>query len=74
MTLDSALDRVSALLGVTLDWMELQDFLPAGADLRLRKSALASSFVAALERARLGRAELRQEEIFGPMHLRRIKA
>ncbi len=74
MTLDSALDRVSAMLGVTLDWMELQDFLPPGADRRLRRSALASSFVAALELARLGKAELRQEEIFGPMHLRRIKA
>ncbi|WEK48070.1 MAG: ScpA family protein [Candidatus Andeanibacterium colombiense] len=74
MTLDSALDRVSAMLGVTLDWMELREFLPAGPDTRLRRSALASSFVAALELARLGKAELRQEEIFGPMHLRRIKA
>ena len=56
MTLDSALDRVSAMLGVTLDWMELRAFLPGGAEPRLRRSALASSFVAALELARLGRA------------------
>ena len=28
MTLESALARVSAMLGVTLDWMEIQDFLP----------------------------------------------
>jgi segregation and condensation protein A len=62
------------MLGVTLDWMELQEFLPAGSDARLRRSALASSFVAALELARRGKAEIRQEEIFGPMHLRRIKA
>jgi segregation and condensation protein A len=61
------------MLGVTLEWMELKDFLPPQADPKLRKSALASSFLAALELARLGRAELRQEEIFGPMHLRRIK-
>ena len=73
MTLDSALDRVSAMLGVTLDWMQLEEFLPANTDRRLRRSALASSFVAALELARLGKAEIRQEEIFGPMHLRRIK-
>jgi len=73
MTLDSALDRVSAMLGVTLDWMQLEDFLPPHADRRLRRSALASSFVAALELARLGKAEIRQEETFGPMHLRRIK-
>lgn len=72
MTLDSALDRVSAMLGVTLDWMELKDFLPHQSNPRLQRSALASSFVAALELARLGRAEMRQEETFGPLHLRRL--
>ncbi|UVI40444.1 segregation/condensation protein A [Qipengyuania spongiae] len=73
MTLDSALDRVSAMLGVTLDWMELREFLPAHAEPRLRRSALASSFVAALELARLGRAELRQDETFGALRLRRVR-
>ncbi len=72
MTLDSAIDRVSAMLGVTLDWIELRQFLPPHAEPRLRKSALASSFVAALELARRGRAELSQEETFGPLQLRRI--
>ena len=72
MTLDSALDRVSAMLGVTLEWMEIREFLPPHAEPRLRKSALASSFVAALELARLGRAEIAQEEIFGEMRIRRI--
>ena len=74
MTLDSALSRVSAMLGVHLDWMELRDFLPPHADPRLRRSALASSFVAALELARLGRAELAQDDVFGPLHLRRVPA
>ena len=74
MTLDSAIDRVSAMLGVTLDWMELRAFLPNHADPRLRRSALASSFVAALELARLGKAELRQEVVYGRIHLRRMKA
>ncbi|GAA5061792.1 ScpA family protein [Erythrobacter westpacificensis] len=74
MTLDSALDRVSAMLGVSLDWMELRSFLPANAEPRLKKSALASSFLAALELAKQGKAEIRQEEIFGPLHLRRVKA
>lgn len=78
MTLDSALDRVSAMLGVTVDWMEIHAFLPKKSasgtvDPRLQRSALASSFVAALELARLGKAELRQEEAFGPLHLRRAK-
>ena len=73
MSLDSAIDRVSALLGVTLDWLELRTFLPAGAQPLLRKSALASSFVAALELARMGKAEIRQEAIFGPLHVRRVR-
>jgi len=73
MTLDSALSRVSAMLGVNLDWMELRDFLPPHADPRLKRSALASSFVAALELARLGKAELQQDEVFGPLHLRGLK-
>ncbi|WAT19092.1 ScpA family protein [Aurantiacibacter sp. MUD11] len=74
MTLESALDRVSAMLGVSLDWMEIRTFLPGDAGPRLKRSALASSFVAALELARLGKAEIRQEETFGPLHLRRVKA
>jgi segregation and condensation protein A len=73
MSLDSALARVSAMLGVTLDWLELREFLPPHAEPRLRRSALASSFVAALELAKMGRAELAQDEIFGPLRLRRIK-
>jgi segregation and condensation protein A len=79
MTLDSALQRVSALLGVKLEWMELRDFLPSARDAgwenpQLRRSALASSFVAALELARLGKAEIAQEECFGPLRLRGTRA
>lgn len=73
MTLDSALDRVSAMLGVTLDWMDIRDFLPPHAAPALRRSALASSFVAALELARLGRAEIDQAEAFSPLRIRRIR-
>lgn len=74
MTLESALDRVSSMLGLTLDWMVLEDFLPATGDTRLRRSAMASSFVAALELARTGRAELAQDDAFGPLRLRRVRA
>ncbi len=74
MTLDMAIERVSSMLGVTLNWLELHDFLPKNGDPRLRRSALASSFVAALELARLGKAEMRQEVVFGPLHLRRVAA
>jgi len=73
MTLDSALERVSAMLGVTLEWMDIRDFLPPHAEPALRKSALASSFVAALELARMGRAQLDQEDAFAPLRIRRLK-
>lgn len=71
MTLDSALSRVSSMLGVALDWMRLEEFLPQHTDPQLRRSALASSFVAALELARMGKAELAQDQAFGPLRLRR---
>lgn len=72
MTLESAINRVSTMLGMTLSWMRLEEFLPAHADPRLRRSALASSFLAALELARTGRAEIAQDETFGPLRLRRV--
>ena len=73
MTLESALSRVAAMLGVALDWMALEEFLPPYADPRLRRSALASSFVAALELARQGKAELAQDEAFGELRLRAVR-
>ena len=73
MTLESALSRVAAMLGVALDWMALEEFLPPYADPQLRRSALASSFVAALELARQGKAELAQDEAFGELRLRAVR-
>lgn len=70
MTLDEAIERVSRLIGMELDWAELGRFLPDSADPELRRSALASSFVAALELARLGRIEIKQEETFAPLYLK----
>ena len=69
MTLEAALDRVSTLVGERIDWSAIESFLPEAGE-RLRRSALASSFVAALELARQGRIELRQAEPFAPLYLR----
>ncbi len=69
MTLEAALARVSRLIGERIEWRAIESFLPAASG-RLRKSALASSFVAALELARQGRVELRQTEPFAPLYLR----
>jgi segregation and condensation protein A len=70
MSLDEALQRVEAMLGQRIDWTRLEAFLPGIADPQLRRSALASSFVAALELAKQGKAELKQDEAFGPMFVR----
>jgi len=70
MTLEEAIDRVSALIGARIEWSTIETFLPEGASGTYRKSALASSFVAALELARQGRLELRQKSAFAPLYLK----
>ncbi|MGC1469490.1 MAG: ScpA family protein [Sphingorhabdus sp.] len=71
MTLDEALERVSAMLGHALDWTQLEAFLPPDAGPALRRSALASSFLAMLELAKQGRVELQQETSFAPLMVKR---
>jgi segregation and condensation protein A len=70
MTLDEAIDRVGRMIGMAIDWMEIEDFLPQTDDPLLRRSALASSFVAALELARRGRLDIRQDRPFAQIELR----
>ena len=70
MTLDEAIHRVGALVGARLDWTRIEAFLPEGVSGTLGRSALASSFVAALELARQGHLDIRQDEIFAPLYLR----
>ncbi|MGK6321216.1 segregation and condensation protein A [Sphingomonas sp. DT-204] len=72
MTLEEAIERVSTLIGAAIDWATIESFLPEEADGSYRKSALASSFVAALELARQGRVELRQKSPFAPLYLRAL--
>lgn len=74
MTLEDAIQRVAALLGQALDWTTLEAFLPATRDPQYRKSALASSFVAALELARQGKLDIEQAETFGEMLVRKAAA
>lgn len=70
MTLDEAIQRVGALIGAAIDWTRLEAFLPVEIDTPRAKSALASSFVAALELARQGRVDIAQDGIFAPLYLR----
>ena len=70
MTLDEAIARVGRMIGVTVEWATLESFLPPTEDALFRRSALASSFLAALELARLGRVDIEQDEAFSPIRLR----
>jgi len=70
MTLDEAIERVSKMIGHAIDWMDIESFLPVTDDPVFRKSALASSFVAALELARRGRLDIAQEGAFAPLRIR----
>jgi segregation and condensation protein A len=70
MTLDEAIERVSKMIGMALDWTFLESFLPTTQDPQFRRSCLASSFLAVLELARRGRVELAQDEPFAPIRLK----
>lgn len=68
MALDEAIERLSALLGASLDWTDLARFLPHGlADPGYARSALASTFAGLLELTRQGRASLSQGAAFAPI-------
>jgi segregation and condensation protein A len=70
MTLDEAIHRIERLLGASVEWTRLEAFLPDTHDGEFRKSALASSFLATLELARLGKVELDQDGPFAPIFVR----
>lgn len=70
MTLDAAIARIAALIGTAIDWTAIERFLPDHAGPALHRSALASSFLAALELARQGKVELNQRGPFEPLYLR----
>jgi segregation and condensation protein A len=71
MALDEAIERLEHLLGRSLDWTELSRFLPGDlTDESYARSVLASSFVAALELTRQGKATLSQGAAFAPILLK----
>ena len=70
MTLEEAIERVSKMIGTALDWTFIETFLPSTQDPQFRRSALASSFLAALELARRGRLDIQQDEPFAPIMLK----
>ena len=71
MALDEAIERLERLLGTGIDWTELSRFMPRDlADAGYARSVLASTFVAALELTRRGKASLSQGAAFAPILMR----
>ncbi|WP_374383671.1 ScpA family protein [Dongia sp.] len=73
-SMDDALKRIGDIIGHTLDWTVLQNFLPDGLKQPLqRRAAVAATFAASLELARSGIINLRQEGLFGPIYMKRAE-
>lgn len=72
-TMDLALERMRGLIGTAIAWTDLATYLPDGwsGNPARRRSALASTFAASLELAKLGQIDLAQGEAFAPILLRR---
>lgn len=76
MSLDSAMDRLTAMLGRLPKngpfsaWTTLQSFVPEAKDKLYVRSSTASIFTAGLELAKQGRIEIRQDGLFRPIYLR----
>lgn len=70
-SMDDALGRLTRVLGRVPDWSALSSFLPGGLeDDLVRRSAVAATFAASLELVRSGQAEIRQDQLFGPIFFR----
>ncbi|HJQ59240.1 MAG TPA: ScpA family protein [Vineibacter sp.] len=69
---EEALERLSRMLGIAIDWASIAAFLPPGlTDPMKLRSAVAATFVASLQLAKEGVVQLRQTESFGPIYLRK---
>lgn len=70
-TVEAALARLNAMLGLSMEWQTLEAFLPlVTGDKTLRQSAWASTFAAGLQLAKDGRVAIRQDAAFGPIYFR----
>ena len=75
LTMEEALEGLRALIPASVDWASLSSFLPEGWRLepKRRRSAVASSFAAMLELAKRGEIELKQDQTFSPVFIRKRK-
>jgi segregation and condensation protein A len=72
-TMEQALERLRGMIGFAGEWTDISAYLPEDwrGDPARRRSATAATFAATLELAKAGAVELRQDEVFAPIQLRR---
>lgn len=71
-SVQDALQRVGRLLGSLPDWASLEQFLPEGLQNGVPlRAAISSTLIAGLEMAKHGQLDLKQDEKFGPIFMRR---
>ncbi len=75
VTMEEALDALRNRIGLAGDWTDLMSWLPQGwvSHPERRRSATASTFAASLELAKAGKLQLRQDETFAPIKVRRAQ-
>ncbi len=71
---EDAIQRLTGMLGLTKEWATMESFLPLDelADFVVRKSAVASTFGAILELTKQGRADVKQDNLFGPIYMKAV--
>ncbi|MCE8511111.1 segregation/condensation protein A [Ruegeria pomeroyi] len=72
-TMEQALERMRGLIGFAGSWTDMASYLPEGwgKDPVRRRSATAATFAASLQLVKEGHLEIRQSELFAPIHLRK---
>ena len=72
-TMEQALNRMRGLIGFAGHWTDIASYLPDGwsEDPKKRRSATASTFAASLELAKEGKIEIRQEDVFSSIKIRK---
>ena len=73
LTPEEAFRVVSRMIDIFVDWTSFEKFLPEcwKSSPKERKTATATTFLVSLELARTGQLEMRQEETFAPIFLRK---
>lgn len=70
-SMEMALERLQKSLGRIPEWTTLAKYMPTSLkDPLVRRSAIASTFAAALELVREGKLLVRQDQAFGPIYLK----